>query len=484
MKKDLIIARCGFDTDVQMVRSFLSLRKEPCDYVLLENRIKNVKMLESSLPEIPAGAEYASVKAFLKKEIPLSGIDRLVVIHSFNAFSRPDELERALSHFSSRPGDYLLYDSNPLTRLRMEILTGAAVEAIATSETVSEFLRDGGIPASEIVTPADDSYRYYFSEKFDQFFAYPKLVLLQLVDQCSKRCPKCAYYEGYVSDTHGTNTEMPLEMAEKVLKEISQYREKPVVSPILNCEPLLYSRLKEFLDLTKQYGLLVSFTTNAMQLTEEKAALLLSYDNIANISFSVDAVSEEVYRQLQPPGKLAKVEENIERFLRMKGDRKISTSMSFVLSDVNAHEELPFVEKWGKKFTAIGVMSKMSYTGDSSTFTPMSKTYDHIPCPAFWNGISVDYKGEIVCCWIMNRKWEKRYSIHDITLEQFWNMEHVNGIRKSILSDNPPLLCQNCFNCGNIVGGTEFDRHGDFEVMKTVSVRTYYYRPEKAGEKV
>ena len=117
-----------------------------------------------------------------------------------------------------------------------------------------------------------------------EIFSNPTKIYLQLLDNCSKKCPKCLYEsrDKYVSRRDGFKIDFRL--LKKLFKEISNFKEKPIVEPSFDCEPLMYREFDKLLKLASKYKIILHIVTNGMLLSEEKIDLLLNCEEVVFIS--------------------------------------------------------------------------------------------------------------------------------------------------------------------------------------------------------
>lgn len=108
-------------------------------------------------------------------------------------------------------------------------------------------------------------------------------IYIEITNICNLNCSFCS------KDTR-LKEEMSLDNFERILKEITPYTK--MIYLHVKGEPLMHSKLKEVLLLTKKYNFKVKITTNGT-LLKEKCNILNEVDNIKQINISLQAENKK-----------------------------------------------------------------------------------------------------------------------------------------------------------------------------------------------
>ncbi len=122
------------------------------------------------------------------------------------------------------------------------------------------------------------------------------------------------------------NKFMSVDTVERIMAEVikPEFRAAhPVVHSVLseNGEPFLNPNILDLLRIVRRAGLSISMFSNFSLITKEIAEVLIQERLTDNINFNIDGLMEETYYAVKGIG-LAKVEENIKRFVRMRDEVK------------------------------------------------------------------------------------------------------------------------------------------------------------------
>jgi len=222
-------------------------------------------------------------------------------------------------------------------------------------------------------------------------------------------------------------------------------------------EPLLDRGIIEKLDYAYDNGMeLNSITTNCSVMDSKMSEALLKYP-WKNISFSIDALSSEIFNSIRGLDYNIVVD-NTLNFLKLRkkmGRMDTRVRMQMVVYDINEHEVDGFFKKWQDHLTPgldeiaflyatnyAGVSRVKQYTGD------LDARVLKVPCDRLWsNTIVVSINGDIpICCWDYNVSNGVGNIFKEGSLKRLWNNERMKTIRNQHLNrefDKIPI-CANC----------------------------------------
>ena len=197
---------------------------------------------------------------------------------------------------------------------------------------------------------------------------YPIYVEIWLTNICNHKCIFCG-----LDWARGTNT-LKTDILLERIKEMAELGVKSICFSGAG-EPLLHKDFAEIVEKTKKSGIDVSFSTNTVLFSEEKARQVLPYTSW--IRFSVDAGSKKTHAKMHGTSEsdFEKIIENLKNAVRIKKENNYQTTLGvqFLLMEDNAQELLEFAELCKK----IGV--------DNLQVKPYSQN------PKSINKFSVDY---------------------------------------------------------------------------------------------
>ena len=193
---------------------------------------------------------------------------------------------------------------------------------------------------------------------------------LELTDHCNLRCPMCS--QSLRDEAHNVPMRfMDWETWRASLLALADMPEPVNLCPHWLGEPTIHPRFDAFVEYAfaanRDRRLFHEFKlhTNAVVFNEKRARLLVRLANaptthpdcFRTVHFSIDAFSEEAYREVKGADKREQVYRNVERFLRVRqelGGRLPRAHLAFVVQDANHHEARAFVDHWTGLLESLG----------------------------------------------------------------------------------------------------------------------------------
>lgn len=207
-------------------------------------------------------------------------------------------------------------------------------------------------------------------------------------------------------------------------------------------EPLLNSDIFSMIQYAKQKGFKVMTSTNAMLLTQENAHRLIG-SGLDVLTISLDGTSKEVYETIRKGGDYETVTENIEYFIKQKGNSSPFTIMQMIQMKENENQANDFINRWGayKKQNVYAVIKPMVdwFNKHDDIITKRNC------CDRPWFGLVIHSNGSVVPC---VHDFDKKYAIgnvKDSSIYSIWNSPRMVELRENIVNGQcTNVLCRDC----------------------------------------
>lgn len=222
-----------------------------------------------------------------------------------------------------------------------------------------------GIPFNLISQIDIDEQLHYFANYYGKA-VNPSYVRVIVGNTCNLKCIMCPYHSSLLKPTHTTkffqgNKVMSWEMMERLAKDCGQAKTTVLIGSVE--EPLLHTKLVDFIELCRQQGVpKIHLTTNGQLLDETRATALLKA-GLTSIDISIDAATSETYLKVRGAD-FNQVESNVINFLKIRDQLGISCEVrtSFVRNqDVTVEEEKTFLNRWLSKVNSIFILNVAEY---------------------------------------------------------------------------------------------------------------------------
>lgn len=233
---------------------------------------------------------------------------------------------------------------------------------------------------------------------------FPLYIHFEQTYHCNLRCPSCI--QGYQDEKRKYNTGvpvMPRALYEKIILECEAHGCASVAMHSID-EPLLVPDIAERIRFARDHGVMdVFMTTNGQLLTGEIANAVCDA-GLTHILFSTDAATPETYARVRVRGDFARTLAAIG-YIRAWRERNSSElpiiRASFVLSQLNQHEEELFIERFGdlvdyidiQSFYGIGKLNRHLVPNGHATVKP-----SEFGCAEAYRKVVVRANGDVVPC--------------------------------------------------------------------------------------
>ncbi len=251
---------------------------------------------------------------------------------------------------------------------------------------------------------------------------------------------------------------MDIELLKKIVSEIQQIHPR-LVTLHLSGEPLLHNQISKFVQIIKEHGLDVTFSTNGMLLTKDLANELIDAGlDAMRIDFAADP---KTYESIRQKSVWQDVYTNIQNLLKAKQTKNVTKPViSLVNIDVtdNPTETTARLKNLvdlfpGHQFESSN-LELHSWAGDFSRKVDLKtgKKPDQqvistpSPCIHLYGSFTITWDGLVVpCC----RDLLRDYVIGDLTkhsIREIWNAKKLRRLRrlhaKGRYQEEP--LCADC----------------------------------------
>ena len=275
---------------------------------------------------------------------------------------------------------------------------------------------------------------------------FPVHVLIEPTSVCNLRCIMCFQIDKSFSHNKDFMGFMDMDLYNKLIDEISENGCKSVTLASRG-EPTLHKKFDLMLDKLSQKNIYDSkINTNATILTDNLIHSILS-NNIAVVTFSVDASNKETYERIRVKGKFEKVLNNIKRFKEIRDadypNHITQTRISGVaVENTQSPKEM---ENFWKKYVDIVSIKKEIPRWDSYNNPIHNK---EAVCGWLYERLYVWFDGICVPCDFDYKSYLKLGNVNKNTIKEIWHgkiynnlrEKHIKGERKCVEPCNRCLL--------------------------------------------
>lgn len=271
---------------------------------------------------------------------------------------------------------------------------------------------------------------------------FPITLYLEPYNRCNLNCAMC-----YKKHHQEPRAELSLMTIEKIIAECKKNKLSALILT-LGSEILLYKDIKKLINLAGRAGIIdVHIGSNGVLLDEKIAGLIIK-NKITRLKISLDAATNEIYKQIRigSPG-LEHVEANINKLIELKNKAKSpfpAIRLCFVVMDINKHEIPEFISKWKDKVDYIDFQKYFdsSSVDNASQIKLDDKKYTFCALP--FNSLSVWADGMITPCCSFLGKEMALGNIYKQSLGEVWQGDKIKEIRAQIANKQLNVVCQKC----------------------------------------
>lgn len=482
-RRRVLVSECATDNDVGLTYALAAKSRLNPIIVILRNQTDSglvVQTCPEGIVTNPFPASFTSRAQLWRCLLDnAKRIDEGISLRLDNSDLRDDTLIRLYAVFQKSGKDYILADFRQFTQARFEFIRAGGLQKIDAALPVQESnllpTMDKSESDSLIIWPQRPDYYYYFKERFEQYYAVPKSISLDLSPMCNKKCDKCQFHSPRSPHAHliAGNRLMSKELAFRILNDAATWTPKPAIAPTFSGEPLIYPHLYEVLKYAKDLGFPVGITTNGLALNEEQSMRLLDLE-VDTLLISLDAAQSDTYAVLQAPGDLAVVHNNIIRFLKLRGSKRPPfVGVHFCMEERNKLEFPDYLAYWGDKVDFVSRAIRQDMFSNCQCvlphWFPMGRTQ---ACHGAWTALFIRWNGDVSFCGFDIDGESSGLNFPEKSLAQIWNSPEYWRWRAAQLDGDRSILY--CKACPCWVGcRTKQIREDTWEITRTPITESY-----------
>jgi radical SAM protein with 4Fe4S-binding SPASM domain len=287
-----------------------------------------------------------------------------------------------------------------------------------------------------------------FLEK--QRLEFPRMVSIEVTNNCNIACSTCP--QPYIQGEKGY---LSMDLFKKIIDECSHH---PTLKSIVFTgfgEPLLHPQLITMSRYVKSKGIPYTRTyTNGVLLNKQNTDKLLLESGFDEITLSLNAPTQEIYKRIKNNQPYNLVTENIEYFLmRRKFLKRKTLFVNLQLLKLNnvSYPIEDFNKKWMpllKPGDCITIKYSHSFAGQvnvpgvGKVFGPRERS----PCAQLSMYLFVSWNGDVVPCCVDPLKKLKIGNIGSSSLKDLWHSSKIKLMREiHVKKEYHRLpLCSNC----------------------------------------
>lgn len=273
---------------------------------------------------------------------------------------------------------------------------------------------------------------------------YPRLVYLELTNNCELRCIMCPngnemlHDKGFIDDG----------LFRKIIDEIGSWSVKPPVGLYNMGDSLLHKNLIEYIEYAKQRGINTFLSTNGFNLNKELQQSLPA-SGLNQITFSFEGEDPAEYERIRRNSSYERVKDNILGFLEANKER---VSVTILIIKFGIETPLSIDEKFKDIFAGYNVKFYSYHASDwrgtiNLDVLKRPKTCEPKKdlCSNAYSAI-IDWRGNLLYCTCDYNGDAPVGNLRQNSLLELYNSKKMNAIRQKMRLgkwDELPL-CKEC----------------------------------------
>ncbi len=311
---------------------------------------------------------------------------------------------------------------------------------------------------------------------------YPRKIAIGFQEgTCPLTCAKCLAFSPNAKEKKKA-VKMPLDKALYLIDEVAAMEKVPVIQPHIFTEPFANQDLRVIMQrcMVKKIGM--SIITNGILLNQEWLDFLINeLDRTITLSFSLDAVSQEVYQKVRGNYELKQLEDKIEYLVKNRKKSGPRVSVNFSTEEDNCFEADDFIEKWKYKTDSVRVDTVFdSDKKISHKFVNEDVKNGNMKCGFLNEVMVVDADGQIRVCQLDAFGDTSFGNAFEEDLLSIWNGVKLNKLRTE-QAEGTLEKANFCYGC-EVPCITNHVRYetDDFVILKAGGSIYYNYKGEIA----
>lgn len=278
---------------------------------------------------------------------------------------------------------------------------------------------------------------------------FPNRVTVELTNRCNISCTFC-HRQVYDMELG----EMSVELFKKIIDEMSEYQPIKLV-PFFRGEPLLHPKFIELMRYAKKKGIgPIQVFSNGLEFNEEISEAFIDAE-IDFISFSLNTLDEEIYKQSRISGNLQKSIDNVKylsnlcKKYKLKGKAVPQIQVSTIDIDVYKKGKKDFIEFWRPFVDIVRIYEEHDENGafvDPEVSRTMNIFLERKPCRKLFTDMVIYWNGDIALC---NYDWNKNVNIGNVnqnSLKEIWDSSIYESLRSmhNLGKIDASVMCSKC----------------------------------------
>jgi MoaA/NifB/PqqE/SkfB family radical SAM enzyme len=256
--------------------------------------------------------------------------------------------------------------------------------------------------------------------------------MIENTNHCNAECVMCP--RDTLSRKRGF---MDFGLFEKIIKEVSSVKRKPVTHLHGFGEPLLDKRLAERIELAKSCGITRTYiVSNASLLFPETSRKIISA-GLDKMKISFYGTDEESYNNTMKRLDFKVTLQNVKDFLRIRREMKSQTPrliLQYLPNETNNARTSEFKALWGPLIDSqvgdvLNVASLHNY-GGGRAYNRLGKKIVSV-CYFPWTSMSVLWDGRVVTCCMDSNGVQVLGDLNSQSVQEVWNGPVLAEVRNS-----------------------------------------------------
>ena len=260
----------------------------------------------------------------------------------------------------------------------------------------------------------------------------PTVLMIENTNHCNAECVMCP--RDTLSRKRGF---MDFGLFEKIIKEVSSVKRKPVTHLHGFGEPLLDKRLAERIELAKSCGITRTYiVSNASLLFPETSRKIISA-GLDKMKISFYGTDDESYNNTMKRLDFKVTLQNVKDFLRIRREMESQTPrliLQYLPNETNNAKTAEFKALWSPLIDSqlgdvLNVASLHNY-GGGRAYNRLGKKIVSV-CYFPWTSMSVLWDGRVVTCCMDSNGVQVLGDLNTQSVEEVWNGPVLAEVRNS-----------------------------------------------------